>query len=108
MEGVETPNRRTVAEVSKFLNLAEKQLIKTLIYKADDKFVAVIIPGNRAVNTIKLSKAIGCGALELVDNATLKEVTGAPVGFAGPVGLALPIYADRTLQGYRGWRCRRE
>ncbi|MEM7392251.1 MAG: proline--tRNA ligase [Verrucomicrobiota bacterium] len=102
VEEVETPNARTVDEVTRFLKVEAPQLIKTLIFMADEEAVAVLIPGHRDVNPIKLAKVLGCKQLELADNPTIREVTGSPVGFAGPVGLKLPIYADRTLKGFKG------
>ena len=101
-EVVATPNRRTVQEVSNFFKSPPARLIKTLIYMADDKPVAVLVPGDREVNEIKLNRALAAKAVALADNPTIARVTGAPVGFAGPVGLSLPIYADHKLKGYKG------
>ena len=102
LEKVATPGLRTVEEVAAFFHSPAARLIKTLIYLADDKPVAVLVPGNREVNEIKLRAALGARNVVLADPATIEKATGAPVGFAGPVGLALPIYADLKLQGYRG------
>ena len=35
--------------------------------------------------------------LELADEKTIREVTGAPVGFAGPVGIKCPVIADHDV-----------
>jgi len=102
LEKVATPGLRTVEEVAAFFHSPTARLIKTLIYLADDKPVAVLVPGNREVNEIKLRAALGARNVVLADPATIEKATGAPVGFAGPVGLALPIYAELKLQGYRG------
>jgi len=91
---VSTPGQRSIAEVTAFLKVAPQQLIKTLVYLADGKAVAVLVRGDRDVNEIKLQKALGAAALALADDATVKGATGAPVGFAGPVGLKVPVYAD--------------
>ena len=101
-EVVPTPNRRTVQEVSNFFKSSPARLIKTLIYLADEKPVAVLVPGDREVNEIKLNRALGAKSLVLADNPTIARVTGAPVGFTGPIGLTIPIYADRKLKGYKG------
>ena len=102
LQEVATPNARTIDEVSKFLKCAPAQLIKTLLYLADGKPVAALVPGDREVNEHKLKRALGVKKLELADDATIRKVTGAAVGFAGPVGLSLPIYADQALQGATG------
>ncbi len=101
-EKIATPGLRTVEEVAGFFQSPPARLIKTLIYVADGKPVAALVPGNRDVNEIKLRRALGAKALELADAATIARVTGAPVGFAGPVGLSIPLVVDAKLRGYRG------
>ncbi len=102
IQEVSTPNARTIEEVSKFLGCAPAQLIKTLLYVADGKPIAALVPGDREVNEHKLKRALGAKSLELADDATIRKVTNAAVGFAGPVGLAIPIYADNALRGVTG------
>ena len=91
---VATPGKHSIADVSAFLNVPAAKLVKTLIYLADGKPVAVLVRGDRDVNEIKLKKALGVDQLVLATDAAVKEVTGAPVGFAGPVGLKVPVYCD--------------
>jgi prolyl-tRNA synthetase len=99
---VATPNRKTITGVAAFFQAPPARLIKTLLYLADGKPVAALVPGDREVNEIKLKRALKVTALALADDATITKVTGAPVGFAGPVGLAIPIVADEKLRGYQG------
>ena len=96
---LDTPGAHTVEQVCKFLKVKPTKLIKTLIYLADDKPVAILIRGDHDANENKIRRALGAQKLELADPATIERVTGAPVGFAGPVGLKepLPIYADHTV-----------
>jgi prolyl-tRNA synthetase len=91
---VSTPGQHSIAEVSAFLKVAPTTLVKTLIYLADGKPVAVLVRGDREVNEIKVKKALGANEVVLASDAAVREVTGAPVGFAGPVGLKVPVYAD--------------
>jgi len=95
---VPTPGKHTIAEVSSFLGVPANRLVKTLVYLADAKPIAVLVRGDREVNEIKLRKALGVAELLLATDATVREVTGAPVGFAGPVGLKIPIYCDLEVQ----------
>jgi prolyl-tRNA synthetase len=100
---MDTPGARTITEVTAFFDTVPARMIKTLIYMADDQPVAVLLPGDREVNEIKLARALGAGTLTLADDAQVAAVTGAPVGFAGPVGLAgVRLLADRQLAGCRG------
>ena len=102
VEVVATPDARTIEQVSGFFKSPPARLIKTLIYVADGQAVAILVPGDREVNEIKLKRALGAGELALADDATIQRVTGAPMGFAGPVGLTIPIHADIKLKGYKG------
>jgi prolyl-tRNA synthetase len=93
---VATPGKHTIAEVSGFFGVPPEKLVKTLVYLADGKPIAVMVRGDRDVNEIKLAKALGVDTLALAGDAAVKEVTGAGVGFAGPVNLKspVPVYVD--------------
>jgi len=56
------------------------------------------VRGDRQVNEIKLKRALGAGELVMAGEAGVREATGAPVGFAGPVGLKIPVYADFEIR----------
>ncbi|WIV13120.1 proline--tRNA ligase [Proteiniborus sp. MB09-C3] len=93
LEKAHTPNAKTIEEVSKFFNTSAESFVKTLLYMAKDKVVAVLIPGNRELNEIKLVKVLEIPEHELImaDAETVKAVTGAEVGFAGPINLKKDI-----------------
>jgi prolyl-tRNA synthetase len=98
LEEVHTPNARTIDEVAAFLGTASSMFIKTLIYSADGKPIVVLVRGDHTVNDVKLARLVGAAELELAPEAMVVAVTGAPVGFAGPVGLTnVPIYADHAV-----------
>jgi prolyl-tRNA synthetase len=99
MEEVETPEMRTIEEVSGFLGVEPSQLVKTLIYVADGVPVAVLIRGDRDLNEAKLRRVLRATDVALADEETITEVTGAPVGFAGPIGLAVQsLIADLEIE----------
>lgn len=95
-EPVDTPGAATIDEVTAFLKVDATRLVKTLLYVADGKPVAVLIRGDRELNEIKLQRALGAVELEMAEAEVVQQVTGAPVGFAGPVGLKqeIPILVD--------------
>ena len=95
---VSTPAMSTIEDVSSFLRCAASDLVKTLIYLADGEPVALLVPGDRDLNERKAVRELGASHLELADDETIERVTGAPVGFAGPVGLSIPVHADRSLR----------
>ena len=88
MQEVHTPNIGSIEAVCKFLKTKPEQMVKTLIYSTKDRTVAVIIRGDHDVNEEKLRLAVGGKHIELADEATIEKVTGAKVGFAGPMGIA--------------------
>jgi prolyl-tRNA synthetase len=94
---VATPGVRTVEEVAAFLNAPPQEIIKTLIYETDQGPVAVLIRGDHEVNDVKVKNLLAVPDLLLAGPAKVKELTGAEVGFAGPLGLAIPIYADQAV-----------
>ncbi len=100
MAEVETPERKTIEEVAEFLKMTPDRLVKTLILRTDaGEHVAVLLRGDRELNDIKLCRLLGCNEVELAPEETVAKVTGAPSGFAGPVGLDLRILADLEVRG---------
>ncbi|HUH05910.1 MAG TPA: proline--tRNA ligase [Kofleriaceae bacterium] len=99
---VATPKAKTIEEVTAFLKVPPSSLIKTLIYMADGNPVAVLVRGDRGVNEVAVKKLTGAIELFLGREGQVKEATGAPSGFAGPVGLSIPVYADHELRGATG------
>ena len=98
LKEVHTPKVRTVEEVSAFLKIQPSQLIKTIIYETERGALAALVRGDQAINEAKLKKVAGVEDLRLADAAVIKKVTGAPVGFAGPVGLkGVQIIADNAV-----------
>jgi len=104
-EAVPTPNARTIEEVAAFFGLPPSAFVKTLVYVADGKPAMVCVPGDRDVNEVKLKRFLKAKTVALADARTVEEVTGAPVGFAGPVKPAkadVPVYAESALEGASG------
>jgi prolyl-tRNA synthetase len=95
---VNTPGCRTVEEVTKFFKMDASRLVKTLLYSTGSETVAVLIRGDHDANEIKLKRLLGVTDLELAGPAVVEKVTGAPVGFAGPVGLNVRIVADHAVK----------
>ena len=104
LETVSTPGTHTVEEVCAFLKIEPKALIKTLLFDADGKAVAALVRGDRQLNEVKFKNLLKCNDLKLADEAQVRAWTGAPVGFAGPVGLKVEgLYADHELCCATDW-----
>ena len=97
MTKVFTPNVRTIEEVCNFLQIQPQDVIKTLIYCADGKPVAVLVRGDEEINDIKLKNYLRCDELEMAMDDRIKDVTGSPRGFVGPTGLKCKIIADYSI-----------
>lgn len=98
MTKVSTPNIRTVEEVTQFLSVHPRQLVKTIIFETSSEPVAVLVRGDHEVNAAKVKNILGVDNIELADEDTVLKLTGAPTGFAGPVGLSIKIIADRAVE----------
>ena len=98
-EEVSTPGASTVEDVSRFLKVKPADIIKTLIYVADDETVAVLVRGDHEANETKLKNSLKVRVLELADENKVEEITGAAMGFSGPVGLSVKIIADHSVRG---------
>jgi prolyl-tRNA synthetase len=105
VEKVATPGKKTIEEVSAFLGLKPADLVKTLIYVADGKPVAVLVRGDRNLNEIKFKRELKARELMLAGDKDVEAATGAPVGFAGPIGLKIPIYCDLEVCALPSFVC---
>lgn len=104
LTSIETPQRRTVEEVTAFLKVSPCQLLKTLLYTAEKDTVAVLIRGDHDVNEVKVARLLGVNEVQLANPEKVKDLTGAPVGFAGPIGLKnVRILADHAVKGMRNF-----
>jgi prolyl-tRNA synthetase len=83
---VHTPNIGSIEAVCAFLKTEPKDMIKTLIYAAGETVIAALVRGDHELNPEKLTQVLGGKHAELADEATIQTVTGAKVGFAGPMG----------------------
>ncbi|MFA6992919.1 MAG: YbaK/EbsC family protein, partial [Candidatus Gracilibacteria bacterium] len=89
-----------VEELVEYLKIDIKKTTKTLLFQADDKVIAAMIRGDFDINETKLKNYLGCTYLTLATPEVVKKLTGAEVGFAGPVGLPkeIKVVADITCK----------
>lgn len=95
---VMTPEKRTVEEVTQFLNVSPRDLVKTLIFESDKGCVAALVRGDHEISEKKLKAVWGSENIQLASEETVEEITRAPKGFAGPIGLSVPILADLDIR----------
>lgn len=96
-ELLHTPNVGTIKELENNYGIMAKKTAKTLIYKADNEFVALMIRGDHEVNDEKVKKLLSAKELEMASVEEDERITGAKVGFAGPIGLDIKIIVDNEV-----------
>ncbi|MDD5758169.1 MAG: proline--tRNA ligase [Desulfobulbaceae bacterium] len=94
---IETPGKRKVDAVCDFLKIAPQNLLKTMVYIADGRPVAVLLRGDHEVQTVKLKNMLGANEVELASDQECFDATGVPTGYLGPIGLKIPVVADLTV-----------
>lgn len=97
LEKIETPGKRKVVAVCEFLNIEPTNLVKTLVFKADDVPVAVLVRGDREVEEVKLKNLLGVAEVEMADDKEVFDATGVPTGYLGPVGIKIKVVADQEV-----------
>ncbi|HEX7899374.1 MAG TPA: proline--tRNA ligase [Planctomycetota bacterium] len=97
VEEVSTPGAHTIEQVCAFLKVPPTRLVKTLIFKTEAGFLAALVRGDHEVNEAKLRRAAGAKVLVLATPEEIYKETGGPLGFSGPLGLKLKIYADHAV-----------
>ena len=99
LEKVATPGQKSIDEVSAFLKIAASRLVKTLIVQTSTlELVAILLRGDHELNEIKLHNLLGTEWVVMAEEAEVVAATGAPTGFAGPVGLKLRMIADNDVR----------
>lgn len=94
IQEVSTPGAHTIDQVSAYLQIPPRQLLKTLIYRVDSGLVAALVRGDHDLSEVKLRRVLRSGSLELATAEEIERETGGPIGFTGPVGLKLRLIAD--------------
>jgi prolyl-tRNA synthetase len=97
MQKIETPGARTIEALRKFIGITAEQTLKTLIVEGEEQPVALVLRGDHELNAVKAQKIPGVATpLTMADSETVRRVTGCEPGFAGPIGLEIPVYYDHA------------
>jgi len=102
-ELVKTPSAGTIEEVSNYLEEDKGKFVKTLIYKIDEKYYAILVKGDNEVNEAKVKKLLKANEVSLASKEEVEEITGAALGFAGPVGLDVPVILDNEIMNMKNF-----
>ena len=97
LEKIATPNMKTVEDVSKFLQVDKRYIIKSLVYKLDDTFVLASLRGDDELNEIKLKNLFNAGSIRKATDEEVKNIIGASVGSIGPVNVKIKVVLDKRV-----------
>lgn len=99
---VDTPNSKTIEEVSSLLGIAASQTVKTLLVRgvADENgkysLVALVLRGDHELNDIKAEKLAQVAAPLTFASEDDVKALGLELGSIGPQGLSIPVIVDRA------------
>ena len=95
---VDTPNQHSIEDVASALSVKPEQCVKTLLVEGiDDSIVALCLRGDHTLNDIKAEKLVQVAQpLCFASEARIQAATGCKPGSLGPVGLDIPVIADRA------------
>lgn len=102
LELVETPESKTIEEVSKLLNIPVEKTVKAMLMRVNDELVTFFLRGDRELNETKVCKLFNINELTFADDALIATSNAVP-GFTGPVGLNSKIVIDKEVLGMKNF-----
>ncbi|MDH5308863.1 MAG: proline--tRNA ligase [Gammaproteobacteria bacterium] len=106
MQKVKTPGKKTISDLCEFLDVRPEQTLKTLIVEGETQPVALVLRGDHELNAIKAARLPGVfSPLRMADPKTIREATGSPSGYAGPIGLEIPVFYDHATKPMSDFVC---
>ena len=91
MEELYTPNVGKIKDLVDNYQISIDKMTKSMIYKIDDKFYLIMVRSDDEINEVKLQKLFSAQSVSLAENDDVVRLTNAKVGFAGPVGISIPV-----------------
>lgn len=98
MEELYTPNVGKIKDLVDNYQIPIEKMTKSMIYKIDDKFYLIMVRSDDEINEVKLQKLFNAQSVSLAENDDVVRLTNARVGFAGPVGISIPVIADHLIK----------
>jgi prolyl-tRNA synthetase len=100
LEKVQTVGKKSIDEVSEFLNVPKNKCIKSLLFKVDDQYVLVLVRGDHEVNDVKVKNLFEATIVELATPEETAKIMNCPVGSLGPISISehVKVVADQAVQ----------
>ncbi|WP_339145838.1 MULTISPECIES: proline--tRNA ligase [unclassified Sutcliffiella] len=99
-EKVSTPGQKTIEEVASFLQMKKSELIKSIVFKVDEKYVLVLARGDHEINDVKVKNLYQASVVETATADEVQKVMGCSVGSLGPIDVpeSVEIVADTAVE----------
>ena len=106
LEKIATPGIKTIEALCQFLNVTPEQTLKTLIVEGSDGPIALALRGDHALNAVKAQKIPGVvSPLTMAGPELIRKATGCGPGYAGPIGLDIPVFYDHATAAMSDFVC---
>jgi len=104
---LDTPGQHTIEELATSLRIAPSQCLKTLMVQASDGgVVALCLRGDHALNVVKAEKLEQVARpLSFASDQQIRAAAGCTAGSIGPLGLTIPVIADRAAAHLADFVC---
>lgn len=100
LEKISTPNVKSIEDDVELLDTTASNVIKSVLFIADEKPVLVLVRGDHEVNDVKVKTELGASFFDLANDDQIKEFTNTSRGYVGPFNLdeSVTILADNYVQ----------
>ena len=94
---------RTAKDAANALNCEEGAIVKSLVFRAETKFLICLVSGDKRCSLNKLKKVTSKKDVSMASAYDVKAQTGFTIGGVSPIGHIndLNIIIDRTLERFQ-------
>lgn len=93
---------RTAEEAARAVGCGVEQIVKSLVFVADDEPVLAYVSGKHRLDTAKLAAVAGASTVRRATADEAREATGYAIGGTPPFGHSRPLrlFLDETLMSH--------
>ena len=93
---------RTALEAASSLNCEVGAIVKSLLFRTDNKYALFLVAGDKKASLKKIKKNIKFSDVSMASADEVKSITGYTIGGVSPVGHKnnIDIYIDNSLERF--------
>ena len=105
VEKVATPKKRSIEQISEFLNVPIEKTVKTILVKGvTSKLVGLVLRGDHRLSSVKAEKISEVAApLTLASESEIRDQINCGPGSIGPTQTEIPVYVDRSASSIKNF-----